>query len=352
MEQGVSFLRTLYGYVDTEFEVGNPAATDSVVFHVPNFPRFMGTNVSSESAHYAERLTTQTTNWTIEIDAIPDHLELRRKLEASGGYAITHVGRIRHVNGKAVGYEAIREMGTVLRMWLSLLRSQRTEPVLICGIHDGVVVWERWGSPSVDSWIGRRGWLPSTLLQQSGPNASANFGPILQTLLDIRANSDLSRVIPHAIDWYTQAATTIHVGTRVILAQAGLEIMSWLRLVSEIGINEATFTNMPASDALRLALDHALVDPVIPTALSALYSAAQPQQGDARQLDGPGAITESRNGTLHPKPNLRVGDDLAMIEGGQLALRYLEMLLLQRLGYTGAAVNRVNGWETELVPWR
>jgi hypothetical protein len=189
-------------------------------------------------------------------------------------------------------------------------------------------------------------------LQQAGPNALADFGPVVQGLLEMGHGSDLERVISHAIDWYTQSVTTVHVETRVILAQAGLEIMSWLRLVTEIGMSESTFTNMPASDALRLALDHASVSAVIPSTLPALHSAARPQQGGAGQLDGPGAIVEIRNGTLHPKPNLRLGSDLVMVEGGLLALRYLEMMLLHRLGFMGAVLNGVNHWETELVPWR
>jgi hypothetical protein len=352
MMSGV-FDRTLHGYVDDEFETGDPAATDSVVFHVPNFPRFTGTPVSMGAGSFnAGRLTTRTNGWVIEIDAVPHHLDLQKKLNANGGYVIGHVGRIQRVDGNPVRYESMREIGLVLRKWFSLLRSQRTEPILVCGIHEGRVVWERWRSPSVDPWIGRRGWLPSILLQQAGPNALADFGPVVQGLLEMGHGSDLERVISHAIDWYTQSVTTVHVETRVILAQAGLEIMSWLRLVTEIGMSESTFTNMPASDALRLALDHASVSAVIPSTLPALHSAARPQQGGAGQLDGPGAIVEIRNGTLHPKPNLRLGSDLVMVEGGLLALRYLEMMLLHRLGFMGAVLNGVNHWETELVPWR
>ena len=336
---GVSYDRTLSGIVDDEFDVGDPAPTDSVVFHVPNFPRYIGTEISSNGAVWAGRLTTQTADWIVEMDAVPHHSDLRDKLEARGGYVINHVGRIRRVDGNPVGYDDMQDIGQVLRWWLSLLRAQRTEAMLLCGSHENRIVWERWRSPSVEPWIGRRGWLPDLLRPQAGASAVADFGPVLQTLLGMKSDPELSRVIPRAIDWYTQCATTVHMETRVILAQAGLEILSWLRLVGEIGISHDSFNRMDSSDTFRLALDHASVTSAVPIKLAALHAAAQTPPN----VDGPTAIADIRNGTVHPKPHQRFSDDQVVIECGQLALRYLELLLLHRLGYMGTALNRVKG---------
>jgi hypothetical protein len=350
MVSGVSWDRTLSGIVDNDFEVGNPAPTDTVIFHVPNFPRYIGTNIShSDGSTWAGRLTTTTTDWIVDIDSVPHHRDLKDKLDAESGYVISHIGCIRRNDGKPITYNGIDELTYPFRCWLTLLRGQRTEPILLCGVHDGQVVWERWRTPSVDAWLGRRGWLPDFLREQVGPNAQSDFGPIFQTLLDMKQDSDLCRVLPRAIDWYSQSTTTIHLDTRVILAQAGLEIMSWLRLVSEIGVDDKTFDKMASSDTFRLLLDHVSVGRAIPPKLPALHSAAQAIQPP---LDGPGAVAEIRNGTVHPKAQPRLTDDQVIYEGGQLAMRYLEMLLLHRLGYMGTVLNRVNGSEIEVVPWR
>jgi hypothetical protein len=70
-------------------------------------------------------------------------------------------------------------------------------------------------------------------------------------------------------------------------------------------------------------------------------------------VDGPGAITEIRNAAVHPK---RGGSFLrrhGQLDGANLAIRYLELLILRALEYEGFLYNRATqgGWELELVPW-
>jgi hypothetical protein len=137
----------------------------------------------------------------------------------------------------------------------------------------------------------------------------------------------------------------------VILAQAGLELMTWLRLVSDGVLGQEASRKLDAADALRVTLELAGIDLAVPSAVVELFAATRRVEGQSSELDGPGAVVELRNGTIHPKPLARLGEDVVMEQGGRLAIRFLEMLLLHRLGYVGDAYNRTNWISPELVPW-
>ncbi|MGO8871240.1 MAG: hypothetical protein ACLQPH_07520 [Acidimicrobiales bacterium] len=348
MSQHEPLQRTLMGTIGGDFRRGNPTATESVHFHVANFPDYVGTPVRVGGGWDSGRLTASTADWTIDLDSISD-TDLRTELNSRGGYALTHVGRIRRVNGKAVKFEDVDRLHEHLCLWLSLLRSERCAPVLFSGVHGGEVVWQTWRSPSVAPWLGTRGWLPQVLSPPLGGLAASGLGPVLQTIISSASQTELRGGLTRAVDWYTQSVEGFHLETAAIFAQAGLELMSWLCLVFDVGLSDDAFKKLDTSDALRLALDRSGIDLQVPAALAQLYSATRSSPGHP-QLDGPGAVVEIRNGTIHPKALQRLGDDDVRFQGGQLAIRYLECLLLHRLGYQGAVRNRTT-WQLESVPW-
>ncbi len=350
---GDELQRTVEGSIAEELLVGNPAATDSVIFHVPNFPDYVGTPVQATQAGgntRAARLTATTAQWIVELDAVPHAGDLAAALTKRRGFGITHVGRIRRLDGAAVPYADVEAMCSQLYWWLSLLRSERTGPILVMGVHEGVTVWETWQSPTVSPWRGRWSWLPRFPIEVDGHPVSVSGGDTLRCLSDSWANPDYQRAITRAIDWYTQSVSSGYAATTVILAQAGLELMSWLRLVRDMGISEDGFSKLSAADSLRLALSVAEINTDVPAAAPQLFAAAEPGQG-LQRLDGPASITEIRNGAVHPKPLQRFADPMAAIQGGLLAIQFLELMLLHRLGYTGSAYDRITWEEPEPVPW-
>lgn len=60
------------------------------------------------------------------------------------------------------------------------------------------------------------------------------------------------------------------------------------------------------------------------------------------EVDGPGTVTEIRNATVHPKRKERFDDPHVMVQGGLLAIHYLELLILHRSGYQGRAMDRTD----------
>jgi hypothetical protein len=346
-----SWSRTVTGVISGEFVVGSPTATDTVVFHLPNVPSYMGTNVEEGGALWAGRLTTSTSDWRIDIDSVGDYADLQRNLAEQGGYGITHVGKVTRNDGRPVAFKAIEKFLQILPWWLTLIRSERTAPMLVVGIHEGKAIWEIWRTPTIAPWLGRRSWLPQVLFEPTKGADAVDLGSILQALIDAFNDEKLWRSLGRAIDWFSESVQSSHLATTVIFAQAGLELMSWLRLVGDGVIDEDAFKKLDAADALRLTLHLTSIELGIPMEAQQLYQATRRQPGGVAELDGPGALVEIRNGTIHPKAKLRLEDNGVMLAGGFLATRYLELLLLNRLEYSGYTFDRLVGGYPDRVPW-
>ena len=79
----------------------------------------------------------------------------------------------------------------------------------------------------------------------------------------------------------------------------------------------------------------------------------------AEAFDGPGIVTTIRNAlvhaTEHKREILKSVDGLCLYECSQIAVQYVELVLLRVCGYRGHyARRRWEGWKAEgevLVPW-
>jgi len=157
--------------------------------------------------------------------------------------------------------------------------------------------------------------------------------------------------VEQVIDWYTQAVSNIHIATKGVLAQAGNELLSWMRIAVDVGVTSDGFGRMTAADQLRMALSFTGAPTEVPLWLPKLYLATR-RSSDSEELDGPGSVTEIRNSVVHPRHKARFSDPMAMLEGNFLAIHYLELLLLHRCGYEGRMLNRTNWGNSEfVVPW-
>jgi hypothetical protein len=287
-------------------------------------------------------------DWEVTIDSIPPE-SFWLSSRADGGYGITHAGSARTTAGD-VNYAKVDDLVAVLTWWLSLLRSERTAAVLIVGVHEGERVWEKWRTPSVAPWFGWRSWLPQVLGSPIEGAPAVDLSPPLTALWNMKSDETEWRASQRAVDWYTQSIQSTHLATTVVLAQAGLELLSWFRLVSDKVLREDAFGKLEAADALRLTLEMAGIGATVPPECPALAAAAQ-KTNSLPELDGPGVVVEIRNGTIHPKEGQRLGAPLVMKEGGDVAIGYLEQLLLNRLGYAGYMCNRAARGRVGPVPW-
>jgi len=340
--------RIIEGQINQSFEVGNPAPVASILFHVPNFPDFLGKQVDIGNGVSASRMEIESAKWHLNLDGIPN-VDIHRQLSEQGGFAITHVGEVRRQDDEPIQYSEVEELMVNLHWYFSMLRSERTGPILVAGIHEGETIWERWESGITSPWLGRRSWLPRFPPVGKLPADSDPTSVVFQYMCELVKDPTGPNSFEMIIDWYTQSVTNSNIATRGILAQAGIELLAWLELVEDVGMSADGFGRLTAADQLRLLLSSASIPIDVPPSLPKLYATTR-KSSDGDEIDGPGAVTEIRNSMVHPKKKARFGDPIAMLEGSFLAARYLELSLLHRCGYAGRVMNRTNWSESASVP--
>jgi hypothetical protein len=136
-----------------------------------------------------------------------------------------------------------------------------------------------------------------------------------------------------------------------MLAQAGLEYLSWVTLVLSGRMSRKAYKSMAAADRLRMMLVEAGIGTGVPDGLDGLFDFA-----NGEGLDGPSVVTWARNRLVHPKdPAEPYRIEHLVWQAAQLLLEYGELLLLRRLGYNGGFRRRYppHRWigTSEPVPW-
>jgi len=350
-----SLEHVISGPIFEEFLVGHPAATEEIRFHVPNFPNYLGTAIEARvdgggTAKWRGRHHIDSASWSIDLDAVNNSADWWGALSGEGGFGITHMCRVRRSDQKAVRDQDFEKIFWVLTALLSVMRSERTGPILAMGVHEGNIVWERWWTPRIAPWFGLRSWMPHTLLVVRTEVNEMDLTKVVECLEEVFGDPGEKRAWERAIDWYTQSVQAEVSATGIVLAQAGLELAAWMRLVGDGVIPGDSFEKFNAADGLRIALELADVDLEVPASLTELQASAE--QGRAGvELDGPGAVVEMRNGTIHPKERQRLTGPIEVIQGRLLAIRYLELLLLRRLAFSGQIRDRTNNFRPEAAPW-
>ncbi|MBE0410980.1 MAG: hypothetical protein IBX69_14765 [Anaerolineales bacterium] len=113
------------------------------------------------------------------------------------------------------------------------------------------------------------------------------------------------------------------------------------------------FEKKSAKERFELLLESLIIPLSIPEGLTTLAKEAK-----SKNINGIGLITNMRNSLIHPRSKLKSSShtSLLLLEARNLALWYVEMIILRLCNYDGFYSNRVLGrmrWagEVELVPW-
>jgi hypothetical protein len=234
------------------------------------------------------------------------------------------------VDNKLITAKAAEKIERGLGLFLSFVRGFFCHPALSCGIaKTGNKVWEKWNNPLVERHRAVFSWFDA----HHPKSLSTVFPGFWRKWNDDTWTSTLSAVIY----WYCRSNPALS-GTdgSLILAQTGLERLAWTYLVeSKKSLSHDGFGKLSAADQIRLLLSQCGIPLEVPGNLSALSAFSRKYN-----LDGPGAITEVRNGIVHPKPKRALDDHAAVVDTWLLSLWYFELILLSLFGYSG-----------ENVPW-
>lgn len=348
VQLGGDFRRSVYrvrarGQLRT-IRLGRGRRFGSALFHLPNFPHFVGLSITDENAIWRGRLILNSSPWRVCLDARREISDLVSGLREMGGHAFTHVCRIDQ-GGRPFGRAEAAECLDALHWFLSFVAGKWTAPMLIHGrSKGGHETFREWSDGRVDPGIGGFRWCDETVWA-SAQEAFVGYmsrwsDPAWQQGLRVAIGQYISSNKPNPIEG------------AIISAQSGLELLAWLHLVEDRRAVRAPDWDRRRGDwKIRELLRLAKIDPMVPPGLSRLLRL------NPSWKDGPDVIAGVRNDLVHPtRAGGRVGwPSEVLLDAWLLASRYLELVLLFSIGVTGPIRNRLNPnvWvgSVEKPPW-
>lgn len=325
-----------------------------IVFHLLNFPNFLGPqqvfrNIDGKP-YPRGRVILEYDDWQIIINAVMDFKKLNNvinQLRGKGGFFITHVGMIKKSNEKAFKISEVCKILDALDYYLSFCTGYFTSTLLAVGFNNkDEQVWERWGVRWADPWQQVPSWFDH--------HHGKLLAEVFPGFLSLWKNETWKKPIENAIYWYLKSNTQSG-GTdgSIVLAQAALELLSWVFLTEEQkALSSEGFKLLHADDLIRLLVSSQNIKLEVFPSRSELAKLS-------RELtwDGPKAITEVRNFIIHPgKENKRLASrDIPYYEVLNLALWYIELVLLHLFKHIGIYANRLETdrfiGQISSVPW-
>lgn len=302
-------------------------------FQVVNFPPYVGRPVINGARSSASRLTLETEAWNLALDVLPDGSARFKDLQLHGGYGVTLAGRLTSADGTVFSPDQGEDVLHALRVLLSFAAGDWAAPFLPVGVDpSGDRVWARWGHPVSRPWHGRFHWL-SNLHPEALEEVFAQF-------MSLWGQDEWRIALRHLVDFYVEANGHTLLEPRLVLAQAGLELLAWLTTPAQ---------DAAASDRIRVMLSTAGVPTGVPDVLAALVTFAG-------ERDGPWVITDMRNSVVHPRRRQGAFDAprQARREAWLLAMWYLELGILSLLRFQGGYLSRLSAkaeWDVERPPW-
>ena len=329
--------------------IGDDSAQMSrVIFHVFNFVEFFGMKRSFETrgdtSNSIEYIELTADNWQFELRSLFETQENFKKLKASGGYCLTHIGCLQKSDATAFSGKEAGERLEALRFFLSFAKGGWCEPVCAVGFDkDNNSVWESWSSPH-EPWHEPPSWFDK--------HNSTQLSSLFSGFMGRWSDSDWREALHEVIYWYLNANYSSRgIDAGIILTQAAIERLSYefsvkhKRLLTGNGSKD-----LLASDKFRLLFSSLQIPIALPNETPELQKLAKQRNW----IDAPHALTKIRNSLVHPEHKQRGKLYSAYYEAWNLGLWYLEMGILAICGYSGTYGNRLKQrsvGEVEKVPW-
>ncbi len=310
----------------------------SVEFGVLNFPEFLRGQDKKVQVSNGWRLLgsvrLRAGCWEIEVSAVTTLHEIEKRLKAEGGYAITHMGTVRRLDGGDFAPQDVDPLLSALRWFLSFARGAFCGLTLVVGKDaKGQPAWEQWGTQRVTEWFDPpASWFDSMngyILADVFPGFWTLFQEqegFVRTVLGLYLNANLG-------------SRGVGYDCGLILTQAALERFSCrdTRLKTGEQIRKGLRTTGLSEEALRI------------------LSEACPELAELGRKHGwkhgPHALVEMRNNVVHPQDKYVDVSSRAYYEASNLGQWYVELALLRSCGYEGQLGNRLTQeWVGNIEP--
>ncbi len=310
----------------------------AVVAHVANCTEFIGsgTRQADGLAFNANRTEVRSADWHIVIDGIAHADDYWETLKQAGGYRMTHVCRIKRLDGATFGIDDAKCIIGNLGRVLSFIRGAWTVPFLPTGFDSaGNKTWESWDNVALDSWRSAHTWMQPTFVE----TPQRLFPGMMERL----GCSVWSEPMKMALEWYINANRRgAGAAGGLMLAQAAFELLAWTYLVVDRRVlSERAFQpgKLGADDRIRSLLAHLGASrSEVPTNLSCIRS----EPDFKKWPDAPRALVEVRNLLVHAKPDQKKlqAPERTVMEAWLLSMALLDEAFLRLFGFKGKFLDR------------
>ena len=335
----------------------NNDSCDEVLFHLPNFSRFLGSSIGDDTCRWLGRLNLNNGEWEVTLDQLENFDKIVKSLKDQGGFAFTHTGVLKKCDGNKFSVEQADDKLKALHYFFSFVRGAWCSPMLKIGSADGEVNWEIWSIPNLTPWKSVSSWFNGV-----EPKIIEETFEGFMSQWDDR--DTWRETIKTAVHWYVEANICAGgVEGAIVLTQTALELLAWVYLVetpSTPAYNIPEFKNMQADHKIRLLLESMKIPVHIPKDLNKLIEFRNELRERKKQkYDGPQIFTFIRNQIVHDRTdNPDKMSDMPFdvkSETKELGLWYLELVLLFLCKHRGNYYRRyVHGYHDEriaCVPW-
>ncbi|MCT7977613.1 hypothetical protein [Laspinema olomoucense] len=297
----------IFGSLLEPFRQGSRENLSSLVFHINNFWWF---NISNrwdldineggkETECFKEtwldfdgQFIFDYDGWHIVLVSL-DNGYLEDKLEAQGGYGVTHLCKIERLDGKAFDLEEGYEIVDAFVYYLSFVRGIWVAPLLVSGFDSkGNQILEEWATPKIkaDSW--------QSVDYSWTTNDCTEIVIVFPGFMKKWQDSTWKEVIQNAIQWYIESFKASNsYNTSIVLIQAALEKLAWTYLKSNKCVTSEGFNGLKSSGQIRLLLKFLDIKLI---SSDNNYPALQAKEKELHWIDTIQAITEVRNAIVHP----------------------------------------------------
>lgn len=332
------------GYLTEPFVQGTTEDLFSIVFHVTNFWWFNIHNYHDYYEDDEDEEGNETTvereawlsfdgqfifeyeNWYIAFSSLDNNYELEESLEVDGGFGITHICKLKHLDNTPFNLEQAYQIIEAFSYYLSFVRGIWVSPLLVSGFdREGNQTLEEWRNPIIrgDYWQNVYSWA-----YRDSDEIVAAFPGFMKKWQD----EDWKPVIQNAIQWYIESVKkTSGYNTSIILTQAALEKLAWTYLNTNNCISANGFQKLTFDDRVRLLLQYLSIPIIELEADTEMFKFSKLRNC----LDSIQATSEVRNLIVHPKiKQLNVElTETVMKEALRIALGYLLGCLLKLFEY-------------------
>lgn len=276
----------------------------------------------------------------------PDLREVLPKAADLDSCVLTHVMEVRRSDTSPFTPDQAKHLLWGLQCAVSFARGHWAYPAVPVGFDkSGGAVWSEWRPGFAEPARDGLGWW--------NEHRPQDLWQMVDLFLAHWLDPDRQKALQFATISAVSAVETGFVEQRLLTAVTGLELLSWVIDVRERKINEDRWTSKSAYERLRKLLTEARVPLGIDPDRSPDLAALATSLG---YRDGAEAIIKIRHSLTHPKDNAHLyAVDKALAEAHLLSLRYLELVLLHRIGYRGHVHDRTHRgrWSgaSQRVPW-